>query len=82
VIYQMNMRATRPEVSVSVSIVIVKIEEMPSLRIPERMPGKPPSLLKSDKDLIDRFLSRWFESTHAVRCGLYGRPPRESNALE
>ncbi len=72
-IYQVDMRATHPVVFVSISIVIIEIEEMPRLGIPKQMPGKQRSFVKCGLDLIGGLLSGWLKSTDAV--------PRESRKV-
>ena len=55
-------------VFVSVSIMIIEIEEMPCLRVPKQMSGKQPSFVKCGVHLIGSLLSGWFKLTDAVPC--------------
>jgi hypothetical protein len=54
-------------VFVSISIVIIEIEEMPCLGAPKQMPRKQPSLVKCGLDLIGDLLSGWLKSADTVR---------------
>src|SRR5258706_14552356 len=68
----MDMRPTYPVVFVSISIVIIKIEEMPCLRVPEQMPGKQPSFVKCGLDLIGSLLSGWLNTLrYSARLPLF-----------